>query len=130
VNIESIRYYERLALLCKPVRSAGGYHLYQSGDIDGLYFIRRARNLGFSLDEIPPPLLGLADQKSRSCRKAHDIAGTHLAEVRLKIADLPRMERVLAEMVKACAQARCRPAHRRKLLRKPDSEAQRTTLLD
>jgi MerR family transcriptional regulator, mercuric resistance operon regulatory protein len=46
VNIESIRYYERLALLCKPVRSAGGYHLYQSGDIDRLYFYPSCAEFG------------------------------------------------------------------------------------
>src|SRR5882757_684586 len=103
VNIETIRYYERVDLLRKPVRSAGGYRLYQSGDIDRLCFIRRARDLGFSLDEIRR-LLDLADQKSRSCRRVHDIAVDHLAEVRTKIADLRRMERVLATMVKACAQ--------------------------
>jgi MerR family mercuric resistance operon transcriptional regulator len=106
VNIETVRYYERVDLLRKPVRSAGGYRLifsYQSGDIDRLCFIRRARDLGFSLDEIRR-LLDLADQKSRSCRRVHDIAAEHLAEVRMKIADLRRMERVLADMVKTCAQ--------------------------
>ena len=77
VNIETIRYYERVDLLRKPVRSAGGYRLYQSGDIDRLCFIRRARDLGFSLDEIRR-LLDLADQKSRSCRRVHDIAAEHL----------------------------------------------------
>jgi MerR family transcriptional regulator, mercuric resistance operon regulatory protein len=103
VNIESIRYYERVDLLRKPARSTGGYRLYRSGDIDRLCFIRRARDLGFSLDEIRR-LLDLADQKSRSCRRVHDIAAEHLAEVRMKIEHLQRMERVLADMVKTCAQ--------------------------
>ena len=103
VNIETIRYYERVDLLRKPVRSTGGYRLYQSGAVDRLCFIRRARDLGFSLDEIRR-LLDLADQKSRSCRRVHDIAAEHLTEVRVKIADLRRMERVLAYMVKSCTQ--------------------------
>jgi MerR family transcriptional regulator, mercuric resistance operon regulatory protein len=103
VNIETIRYYERAGLLPKPERSAGGYRLYRSTDSDRLCFIRRARDLGFSLDEVRR-LLDLADQKSRSCRRVHDIAVDHLAEVRTKIAGLRRMERVLAAMVKACAQ--------------------------
>jgi MerR family mercuric resistance operon transcriptional regulator len=103
VNIESIRYYERVDLLRKPARSTGGYRLYRSGDIDRLCFIRRARDVGFSLDEIRR-LLDLADQKSRSCRRVHDIAAEHLAEVRMKIEHLQRMERVLADMVKTCAQ--------------------------
>src|SRR5258708_24891022 len=101
VNIETVRYYERAGLLAKPARSLGGYRLYQSGDIDRLRFIRRARDLGFSLDEVRR-LLDLADRKSRSCRRVHDIAVEHLAEVRAKIADLQRMERVLGTMVKAC----------------------------
>ena len=79
------------------------YRLYRSTDSDRLCFIRRARDLGFPLEEIRR-LLDLADQKSRSCRRVHDIAFDHLAEVRTKIADLRRMERVLATMVKACAQ--------------------------
>ena len=103
VNIETIRYYERANLLPKPQRSTAGYRLYRTTDSDRLCFIRRARDLGFSLDEIRR-LLGLADQKSRSCRRVHDIAVEHLAEVRAKIGDLRRMERVLATMVKACAQ--------------------------
>ncbi|MBY0318672.1 MAG: helix-turn-helix domain-containing protein [Reyranella sp.] len=102
VNIETIRYYERTGLLPKPERTAGGYRLYRSSDSDRLCFIRRARNLGFSLDEVRR-LLDLADQKSRSCRRVHDIATHHLDEVRAKIADLQRMEGVLASMVKACA---------------------------
>lgn len=102
VNIETIRYYERAGLLPKPERSAGGYRLYRSNDSDRLCFIRRSRDLGFSLDEVRR-LLDLADQKSRSCRRVHDIAVDHLGEVRAKIADLRRMERVLATMVKACA---------------------------
>ncbi len=103
VNIETIRYYERVGLLPKPQRSAAGYRLYRTIDSDRLCFIRRARDLGFSLDEVRR-LLDLADQKSRSCRRVHDIAVEHLAEVRAKIDDLRRMERVLATLVKACTQ--------------------------
>jgi MerR family mercuric resistance operon transcriptional regulator len=102
VNIETIRYYERIGLLAKASRSSGGYRLYRSADVDRLAFIRRARDLGFSLDEVRR-LLDLADQKSRSCRRVHDIAVDHLAEVRAKISDLRRMERVLATLVTACA---------------------------
>lgn len=102
VNIETIRYYERIGLLPKPARSAGGYRLYRPADIDRLRFIRRSRDLGFSTEEIHR-LLGLADQTSRSCRRVHDLAAEHLSEVRAKMADLRRMERVLATMVKACA---------------------------
>ena len=102
VNIETIRYYERVGLLPKPTRSASGYRLYRSSDTDRLRFIRRSRDLGFSLDEVRH-LLDLADQRSRSCRRVHDIAAKHLREIRAKIADLRRMERVLATMVETCA---------------------------
>lgn len=103
VNIETIRYYERVGLMPQPARSGGGYRLYQAAQSDRLCFIRRARDLGFSIDEVRR-LLDLADQKSRSCRRVHEIAVKHLAEVRAKISDLRQMERVLATMVKACAQ--------------------------
>jgi MerR family transcriptional regulator, mercuric resistance operon regulatory protein len=103
VNIETIRYYERVGLLAKPARSAGGFRLYRATDADRLGFIRRTRDLGFSLDDIRR-LLDLADQRSRSCRRVHGIAAAHLAEVRARLADLRRMERVLAAMVKACAE--------------------------
>ena len=102
VNIETIRYYERIDLLAKPSRSSGGYRVYRSADVDRLAFIRRARELGFSLDEVRL-LLDLADQKSKSCRRVHDIAVDHLSEVRAKISDLRRMERVLTTLVTACA---------------------------
>jgi len=103
VNIETIRYYEREGLLSKPQRTAGGYRAYRPPDAQRLGFIRRTRDLGFSLDEVRR-LLALADQKSRSCRSVHALATEHLADIRAKIADLRRMEKVLAAMVKECAQ--------------------------
>jgi MerR family mercuric resistance operon transcriptional regulator len=103
VNVETVRYYERIGLLQKPTRSPAGYRLYRSADVTRLCFIRRSRDLGFSLDEVRQ-LLDLADQKSRSCRRAHDIGVKHLTKARAKIRDLLRMERILAIMVKACRQ--------------------------
>ena len=101
VNVETIRYYERIGLLAKPPRTSGGYRLYRIVDVERLTFIRRTRDLGFSLDDVRR-LLDLADGKSRSCRRVRDIAATHLADVRAKLADLHRMERVLAGLVSAC----------------------------
>ncbi len=101
VNIETIRYYERIGLLPKPRRSHSGYRRYETTDVDRLAFIRRARDLGFSLQEVRD-LLGLADQESRSCRHVHDIAAAHLGEVRAKIAALRRIEKVLSDMVRSC----------------------------
>lgn len=102
VNVETIRYYERIGLLAKPLRTSGGYRLYWLADVERLAFIRRTRDLGFSLDDVRR-LLDLGDGKSRSCRRVKNIANTHLADVRAKLDDLHRMERVLAELVSACA---------------------------
>jgi MerR family mercuric resistance operon transcriptional regulator len=103
VNIETIRYYERVSLLRKPNRTAGGYRLYQPADIDRLRFIRRARDLGFALDDVRR-LLDLADQKSRSCRRVAEIAVQHLVDVRAKLSDLKRMEGVLSGLVDSCSE--------------------------
>jgi MerR family mercuric resistance operon transcriptional regulator len=102
VNVETIRYYERVGLLPSPPRSAGGYRIYSSAHADRLQFVRRARGLGLSLHEVRR-LLSLADQNSSSCAKVHDLAAHHLADVRGRIADLKRMERVLSRLVRACA---------------------------
>jgi len=102
VNIETIRYYERIGLLPAPPRSPGGYRVYSAMHTERLQFVRRARDLGLSLDEVRR-LLSLADNKSSSCRKVHDLAAHHLADIRGRIADLERMERVLSRLVRACA---------------------------
>lgn len=103
VPIETIRYYEREGLLQKPERSAGGYRLYRADAVVRLTFVRRARDLGFSLEEVRS-LLNLTDTKSASCDKVHALAAPHLIEVRAKLADLRRMEKALAALVTACAQ--------------------------
>lgn len=103
VTIETIRYYERVGLLPKPARTSGNYRLYEDIDANRLSFVRRSRDLGFSLDDIKR-LLDLAEQKSRSCRRVNEIAAEHLADIRGKLLDLKRMERVLASLVKSCSQ--------------------------
>jgi MerR family transcriptional regulator, mercuric resistance operon regulatory protein len=103
VKVETIRYHEREGLLAKPERTVGGGRLYRPSDAERLAFIRRTRELGFPLDEVRE-LLGLADQRSRSCRRVHAVATAHLAEIRRKIEDMRRMERILAGMVADCAE--------------------------
>jgi MerR family mercuric resistance operon transcriptional regulator len=104
-NVETIRYYERVGLLPAPARSAGGYRLYGSEHVKRLTFVRRARALGFSIDEVRR-LLDLADHRRRPCAEVRVLAGAHLADVRAKIADLQAMERALAETVASCAGGR------------------------
>jgi MerR family transcriptional regulator, mercuric resistance operon regulatory protein len=100
-NIETIRYYERAGLLPLPARSAGGYRLYGTTHLKRLNFVRRARALGFSLAEVRK-LLRLADQKRRPCAEVRVVAEIHLEDVKAKVADLRRMERVLKETVARC----------------------------
>jgi len=100
-NIETIRYYERAGLLPLPGRSPGGYRLYGTEHLKRLAFVRRARALGFPLDQVRA-LLALADHRRRPCAEARSLAATHLEDVRAKIADLKEMERVLRETVARC----------------------------
>ena len=104
-KVETIRYYERVGLLPPPARSAAGYRLYGTEHLKRLTFVRRARALGFSIDEVRK-LLDLADHRQRPCAEARTLAAAHLADVRARIADLQAMERVLGETVARCADGR------------------------
>ena len=101
-NIETIRYYERIGLLPAPDRTAGNYRSYGTLHLQRLAFVRRARNLGFTLDEVRA-LLRLADSDGATCAEARDVAKAHLADVRAKISHLRAMERVLKDTVAKCA---------------------------
>jgi MerR family mercuric resistance operon transcriptional regulator len=100
-NLETVRYYEKVGLLPEPPRSASGYRTYDTTHERRLRFVLRARELGFSLDEIRT-LLRLADERDQPCAEARVVAATHLQDVRAKIADLKRMERVLKQVVAQC----------------------------
>ena len=102
VNIETIRYYERIRMLPMPRRSGNGRRVYGSTDVRALAFIRRARELGFSLDEIRA-LLRLGGPGKASCGEVRDIATRHLRDIRAKITDLRRLERSLATTVGRCS---------------------------
>ena len=104
-NIETIRYYEKAGLLPSPARSPAGYRRYGSTHLKRLTFIRRARALGFSIEEVRK-LLKLADERKRPCAEVRVVAGVHLKDVQAKIADLRAMERVLRETVAKCASGR------------------------
>lgn len=104
-NIETIRYYEKAGLLPTPARSPAGYRRYGSSHLKRLTFIRRARALGFSIEEVRK-LLKLADERRRPCAEVRVVAGAHLEDVQVKIADLRAMERVLRETVAKCASGR------------------------
>ena len=99
VNVETIRYYQRLAMLEEPARPLGGVRRYGDEAIARVRFIKRAQQLGFSLAEIRR-LLMLED--AQSCGKARSLAAEKLALVEARLADLGRMRRVLQELIARC----------------------------
>jgi MerR family mercuric resistance operon transcriptional regulator len=102
VNIETIRYYERVKVLPPTPRSANGRRVYGPAETRTLAFIRRSRELGFTLDEIRTLLTLSADNGEGVCAEASSLATRHLVEVRAKIADLRAMEKALAAAVRQC----------------------------
>ncbi len=100
-HIETIRYYERIGLMPKPPRSPGGHRLYEEDHLRRLTFIRRSRELGFTLEEVRG-LLRLVDGGSYTCAEVKALTLDHAAEVRRKVADLRKLERVLEEMAAEC----------------------------
>jgi MerR family mercuric resistance operon transcriptional regulator len=100
-NIETVRYYERRGLLPMPERR-GRFRRYTSIDVRRLTFVRRARGLGFTLDEVQALLALSATDTKRACAEVRDISAKHLADVRARITDLRAMERVLAAAIRQC----------------------------
>lgn len=101
VPIDTVRYYERQHLLPTARRSAGGYRVFDSGDLTRLQFIRRAKALGFSLEEIGE-LLALSDQRGQDMAQVRDSAVHKLADIEQRIAELQRMHLALKQLVDAC----------------------------
>ena len=102
VNIETIRYYEQIKMLPAPPRTASGRRVYRTTDLRILAFIRRSRELGFSLDEIRA-LLRLGAPGKASCSEVKEIAAHHLQDIRAKISDLAKLERLLAKTISRCS---------------------------
>ena len=101
VHIETIRYYEKIGLLSSPPRSEGGHRLYSREHLARLIFLRRSRELGFSLEEIRT-LLGLVEGGDYTCGKVKTLTVQHLQNVRQKIRDLQKLEGALATMAVQC----------------------------
>lgn len=101
VGIDTVRYYERRGLLPVPGRSAAGYRIYTSDDLERVRFVRRAQGLGFTLAEAAGLLALRADD---SARAGEVLAATRakLAEQRARIADLERIEAALKQLADAC----------------------------
>ena len=103
VNRETIRFYQRKALMPEPTRTQGSIRRYGSDALARVRFIKSAQRLGFSLDEVAH-LLKLED--GTHCTDARSLAEQKLLDVRTKLADLQRIELVLQQLVKRCASAR------------------------
>ncbi|WP_435661623.1 MerR family transcriptional regulator [Leisingera caerulea] len=101
-NLETIRYYEKIGMMPDPPRTAAGHRIYGQSHIQRLRFILRARELGFAIDEIKG-LLGLVDGGTQTCGEVKDLTERHLSDVRRKIADLRRIEKVLAATAAQCS---------------------------
>ena len=101
-NLETIRYYEKIGMMPAPPRTASGYRVYDETHVARLRFILRGRELGFSIDELRS-LLRLVDRGTQTCAEVKAITQQHLADVRTKIADLRRIEKVLAVTAAQCS---------------------------
>lgn len=101
VNVETIRYYEKVKMLPTPQRTAGGRRIYGSVETRILAFIRRARELGFTPGDVRT-LLNLGGPGKASCAEVRMLATRHLVDIRAKIADLKKLERLLAETTAKC----------------------------
>lgn len=100
-NIETVRFYEKQGLLPAPPRTAGGHRDYDREHLRRLTFIRRSRELGFTLEEVRG-LLGLVDGGAWTCAEVKEMTLEHLADVRRKIADLQKLAAILEDMAAQC----------------------------
>jgi len=100
-NIETIRYYERIDLLPAAPRSGGNHRVYSEDHVKRLFFIRRCRELGFTLEEVRD-LLRLVDGGTYTCAEVRDMTLDHADVVHQKVADLRKLERVLRDMALRC----------------------------
>ena len=101
VGIDTVRYYERMGLLPEPPRRASGYRVYPADTLQRLQFIRRAKNLGFSLEEIKE-LLELSSHSASGVSAVKASAAAKLKDVEERIAELERMRDGLRQLVDAC----------------------------
>ena len=100
VNVETIRYYQRRKLLVEPAKPAGSHRRYAVHDVHRIRFIKRAQQLGFTLEEVAQ-LLAL--EEGGTCRETRQLAERKLAMIESRIASLSRMRRLLKGLIAECA---------------------------
>jgi DNA-binding transcriptional MerR regulator len=99
VNIQTVRFYERRKLLPQPTRKPSGYRVYGEADLRRLLFIRQAKELGFSLEEIRD-ILGMRDRGACPCGRVVSLAQRHLENIRQTIRNLAGFEKELSRAVR------------------------------
>lgn len=105
LTVDALRYYERMGLVPRPPRTAGGLRRYDRHVLERVRFIKQAQTLGLSLREIHH-LIGDAHRRSRAeCRRVHDVLARHLGEIDRRVAELQGLRRTLSEYLKACESA-------------------------
>lgn len=102
VGVETVRFYERKGLLAEPSRRASGYRQFDESVVDRLRFIREAKVLGFTLNEIKE-LLSLKLDPVSSCADVKSQAEAKIADIEEKLRTLQRMKRALLKLTKACS---------------------------
>ena len=102
LTVDAIRFYEKLELLPKAVRSAGRFRLYGESSVERLHFIQQMQGLGFSLREVGE-LIQLRERKVEACESVKQLVTTKLADVRAKMRDLKRLERELEVDFRKCS---------------------------
>ncbi len=103
-KIETIRFYEKQGLLPEPPRSEGGHRVYNKEHLKRLTFVRRCRDLGFSMAEVKG-FLSLVDGHTYTCHEVRDLTMRHIDDIRSKIADLSRLKKVLLDISANCSDA-------------------------
>jgi len=105
VNVETVRYYQRRGLMREPARPTGSVRRYSDDDVRRIRFIKRAQQLGFTLEEVTN-LLKLED--GRSCRETEQLAQQKLSLVEARITDLQRLRKTLRDLIGRCESGRGR----------------------
>jgi len=102
VGVETVRFYEREGLLAEPERRQSGYRQYQIDTVQRLLFIRRAKELGFTLKEIKE-LLSLRVDEDKTCADVRQQAEAKIADIENRIRSLQRMKRALVKVTRTCS---------------------------
>ena len=100
-KVETVRYYEKIGLLAAPARTSANYRAYGHDHLARLSFIRRARDLGFTLEAVRE-LLTLSDDKAQSCDAVDGLARVHLTEIDRKVADLSVLRGEFDRVIGSC----------------------------